>query len=165
MAAILGREYPDIYASIGVHSGLAPGSARDVASAFGAMSQSTSVLRHPLNPTMGIPLIVFHGARDATVHPANAERLIEAFVPPAATAVVTLDDIQTRCVVFSLPSGESIAESWTIMDAAHAWSGGSAEGSYTSPSGIDASRTMIRFFLEHPPTRSSTKAQTLIQQD
>jgi hypothetical protein len=43
--------------------------------------------------------------------------------------------------------GEEIAEYWLIDGIGHAWSRGRIGGSYTDPSGPDASAETIRFFI------------------
>ncbi|MFZ1499101.1 MAG: poly(3-hydroxyalkanoate) depolymerase, partial [Giesbergeria sp.] len=54
--------------------------------------------------------------------------------------------------------GTVLAEHWLLHGAGHAWSGGDARGSHTSAQGVDASREMLRFFLEHPQANASRRA-------
>jgi poly(hydroxyalkanoate) depolymerase family esterase len=145
MAAILGDAYPDLFAAVGVHSGLATGSARDVASAFAAMQGgSAAAPRSGARP----PTIVFHGDQDQTVHPVNGERVLAT----PGTPGVVIERIRGEHGrtytqhVHRDGGGRVVAEHWVVHGGGHAWSGGSAQGSYTDPSGPDASREMLRFF-------------------
>jgi poly(hydroxyalkanoate) depolymerase family esterase len=152
-AAIMGSAYPDLYAAICVHSGLACGAAKDVPSAFAAMRHGGSALReeakHPL------PTIVFHGDHDNTVSPVNGDQVI-AQSKAAAEFHLTVNrgrspgGINYTRMVQADGSGRPILEQWVLHGAGHAWSGGSPAGSYTDPRGPDASREMLRFFRENP---------------
>jgi poly(hydroxyalkanoate) depolymerase family esterase len=154
-AAIMGVTYNDLYAAIGVHSGLACGAATDLPSAFVAMRQGGgSDDRVVLGDRPSIPTIVFHGDRDSTVHPSNGGQILEQSIRTTNTqkkvhrGQVPGGHTYTRTIL-SDGSGRGILEHWNIHGAGHAWSGGSAAGSYTDPRGPDATREMLRFFLEH----------------
>ena len=152
-AAIMGLAYPDLYAAVGVHSGLACGAARDMPSAFAAMRQGgepqNSGAKQP------VPTIVFHGDRDTTVSPINGDQVIaQSKAGSDLRSTVSRGQAPggmsyTRTVACD-DSGHPMLEHWVLHGAGHAWSGGSPAGSYTEPKGPDASREMMRFFLEHP---------------
>ena len=164
-AAVLAAAYPDLYAAIGVHSGLACGAASDIPSAFAAMRRSGPAARRRSGGKLSgrgeysriVPAIVFHGDQDTTVHPNNGDQVIAQLTEALATdARVTVEDgrvpggrAYTR-TVHRDAADHSIFEQWVIHGAGHAWSGGSLAGSYTDPQGPDATREMLRFFLEHP---------------
>jgi poly(hydroxyalkanoate) depolymerase family esterase len=174
MAAIMAEAHPDLYAAVGIHSGLAPGAAHDMPSAFAAMHQGgpatphrgVHVATHTGESARRVPAIVFHGDRDKTVHPRNADHLLGHFCPAKTTGSreetggSTLRGMVRRGQVpgghaytrarYRDAGGRTIAERWTVHGLGHAWSGGSSSGSYTDPKGPDASLEMVRFFNEHP---------------
>ena len=77
MAAVLGETYPDVFAAIGVHSGLPAGAANDVVSAVAAMRGEAGPPPARGRAAEGPRVIVFHGTEDATVRPVNGERIVE----------------------------------------------------------------------------------------
>jgi poly(hydroxyalkanoate) depolymerase family esterase len=153
-AAIMGATYSDLYAAIGIHSGLACGVATDLPSALVAMRQGGSDNKTILGDRQPVPTIVFHGDRDTTVHPNNGGQILEQSARTTAIekkvhrGQVPGGHTYTRTVL-SDASGRKTLEHCNIHGAGHAWSGGSPAGSYTDPRGPDASREMLRFFLEH----------------
>jgi poly(hydroxyalkanoate) depolymerase family esterase len=150
-AAILGGAYPDLYAAIGVHSGLPCGAARDVVTAMSAMKHGvTRRAGSPLPPT-----IVFHGDHDTVVNPANGDAVVAQAVDGNGLQVRTQDGSVPnghawRRTQYLGPDGSVKIEHWLIRGAGHAWSGGSPAGSFTDPSGPEATAAMMRFFLAHP---------------
>ena len=168
MAAILGDAYPDLFAAIGVHSGLPTGAANDATSAFTAMKSGAGdgSFASILNPSRvkppavrthrSPPTIVFHGDADATVNPVNGEQVLAASLADIDD-VATLSDTERAIAngrhftrkTYRDANGGVRAEHWTLHGAGHAWSGGRSAGSYADPKGPSASREMSRFFLEH----------------
>jgi poly(hydroxyalkanoate) depolymerase family esterase len=173
MAAIMAEAYPELYAAVGVHSGLAPGAAHDMPSAFAAMRQGGPATPRRDVPTARstghsariVPAIVFHGDCDRTVHPRNADHLLEHY----CTKITGSRDAAGRSTprgtvrqgqvpgghaytrtTYRDAGGRAIVERWTVHGLGHAWSGGSSSGSYTDPKGPDASAEMVRFFNQHP---------------
>ena len=158
-AAIMGATYGDLYAAVGIHSGLAYGAATDMPSAFAAMRQGSGARRRADSRGPTVPSIIFHGDRDSTVNPVNGTQALEQATGAARTKKKTQRG--------QIPGGHSytrtthadgereILEHWNIHGAGHAWSGGSPAGSYTDPQGPDATKEMLRFFLENPHPQQS----------
>jgi poly(hydroxyalkanoate) depolymerase family esterase len=165
-AAVMGATYPDLFAAIGVHSGLACGAADDLISAFAAMRQGASAsneTRDALeNNEPFVPTIVFHGDRDYIVHPRNADHVIACSQRASNWQRKehrgrVPDGLAYTRTIHTDANGRAMLEQWCIHGAGHAWSGGNPAGSYTEPRGPDAAREMIRFFSEHAAVGRHTR--------
>ena len=163
MAGVMGATYPEVYAAVGIHSGLPYRSATDVASAFSAMRgnprpQSRQRKTGPRSDhALRVRTIVFHGDADQIVHSSNAAKIIEAKTGDTverAKVRSSASRAYTRAVTRD-KTGTVVIEQWLIHGSGHAWSGGSADGTYTDPHGPDASREMLRFFLDELPSSPS----------
>lgn len=152
MAVILGHTHPDVFAAVGAHSGLPYGAASNVASAFAAMAgQTAQGTVQP--PSPGVRTIVFHGSADSTVHPVNGAAIAlnaERQGPSQSVQTSRKGNTSGRSYTTTISTGperRDYLEHWVIDGLGHAWSGGQRGGSYTDPSGPEASAEMVRFFL------------------
>ena len=149
-AVILAQAYPDLFAAVGVHSGLPAGAARDVPSAMAAMRTGVAGTRL----THAIPTIVFHGTGDHTVDIKNGQAVAKQAQQGFAgktqmTKRQTNGGRRSDIAAQTLSDGRTSCELWLIDGAPHAWAGGDPAGSYTDPTGPDASAEMLRFFAQH----------------
>jgi poly(hydroxyalkanoate) depolymerase family esterase len=171
MAAILGACYPDLFAAVAVHSGLAYRSATGVGSAVRAMSRGggdADRQGRAAHAAMGgrarpVPSIVIHGNADHTVAPANATEVLRQSMTANHLAAPGSCNHDAEHPTSSWPGhaerGHPYTHSqWTDARGAvmhellmidrlgHAWSGGAAGGSYTDPRGPSATDAIWAFF-------------------
>ena len=175
LACILGATYPDVFNGIGICSGLAYGAANvyfltdpmaDEAkkrmekgvpdpyacgnSAFQEMGEYKKKMR----------VIVFHGICDTIVHPINGQQVItqwaqtnflveggigHADVTPALVKSDIINGKSYTQHIYHDGDGEPLLELWMIDKMGHTWSGGSPNGSYTDPSGPNATEIIWNF--------------------
>jgi poly(hydroxyalkanoate) depolymerase family esterase len=171
MASVLAATYPDVFAALAVHSGLAYGCARNLPAATQAMTRGApdaEAQGRAAFAAMGaaarpVPALVIHGTADHVVCPVNGEHAVRqwmttnrlaaggAYAPdfgrPDATA---RDDAAGRRAArrrtWTDTTGRLMQEYLEVDGLGHAWSGGAAGGSYTDPRGPSASAAILDFF-------------------
>jgi poly(3-hydroxybutyrate) depolymerase len=157
MAAILAATYPDLFAAVAVHSGLAYRSATSVAAAFAAMARGGRKLATMNDLARPVPSIVIHGSTDRTVAPVNGDQVLAQSMTgtrldiarPTSTTVGRIDGGHAyRRSRWLDGRGALMHESLKVEGMGHAWSGGLPGGSYTDPRGPDASEAIWSFFAE-----------------
>ncbi len=182
MAAILGATYPDLFAAIGIHSGVAYQAATSVHAGLRAMQFGGT---HPEEhgqaayEAMGararvVPTIVFQGTSDYIVAPGNGEQVVQQWMQTNRLAsrgsynpdytkpdrLITGQALRGRSYtvqVWNDAEGREVQSYWKIADMGHAWSGGSYSGSYSDPKGPDASLALYQFCMAHPMPRPVVK--------
>jgi poly(3-hydroxybutyrate) depolymerase len=151
MAEVLAATYPDVFAAVGVHSGLPYRSAADVPSAFAAMKGAAGVEPAPAAGDRRCRKVIIHGLADGTVDPVNGERILDQATRGEPLKRIDLDsefgDGRVSRTVLEDAEGRPAVELWRVEGGGHAWFGGDPRGSYTQTVGLDASRVMVRFFL------------------
>ena len=174
MAAILAREYPDLFAAAGVHSGVAArrgarcrvGLRRPCDRARRRRSPGYGRRALPRRPRAravdapGTPVIVFHGDADTTVAPANGDardrRCARGRRSTSRPKRRRPGDRRITRTVTCGAGAEPVAESRRALAGARRAArlvGRRPAGSYTDPRGPDASREIVRFFEAHPRRR------------
>lgn len=160
MAVNTAAAYPELFAAVASHSGIPYRAAADVPHAIAVMrtgSSDPAILAYALQDALGgrrLPLIAIHGAADPVVVPTNSRQLAAQWAgvlgltasPAERGTEGGLGIERTRWKA----SDGSIAVELIVVDSlAHAWSGGSAEGTFTDARGPDASRLILDFLLSH----------------
>lgn len=175
MSVILGATYPDIFAAIGVGSGM---EYKAATSAGGAVVAQTYGGPNPTTQgqaaynAMGsrareVPTISFQGTSDTVVYPINGNQVVQQWMETdylASGGVYNANFSSPNTIIngqvpfgqayteyiWNDNNGREVQEYWVVYYMGHAWSGGSAAGSYTDPYGPSASQAIYTFFMNHP---------------
>src|SRR6266699_3471307 len=137
MSVILGATHPDVFAAIGVHSGLEYQAATNLVQAAKVMHR-------------GGPDPLRQGSVAYTAM-SNHSSIATGQVPGGYSYLTA---------VWNAPSGEAVQAYWKIDGMGHAWSGGNPAGSYTDPRGPDATVAMYDFFMGHPREENAQQQLT-----
>ena len=161
MADILGRRYPDLFAAVGVHSGLPAGAASDLDVGAGrheegghAKGARPADARRPSSSTATPTPRCTRAMANRWSRPRSPGSR-QPPAPQEASGTSTRGRTFTRRT-YASAEGRGAVEHWVLHGAGHAWAGGSSQGSFTDPSGPDASAEMLRFFLSHPHPSATT---------
>lgn len=169
MASILAVAYPDLYSGIGVASGLEYKAAQNVMEAYWAMKYGgpdpiaigKQAFKDMGDRARAIRTIVFHGDADDVVYPINGEQAALSSVIMNSLAEVPDINRDPNITNHIVPGGREYSISdyiargkvyvrkVIVKKMGHAWSGGSKGSSYSDPSGPDASKMMVSFWLNN----------------
>lgn len=162
MATLVAVAYPETYNAIALHSGMEYRAADNVMEALAAMkdggpdprAQGAAALTAMGARAKVIPVLIVHGSKDTVVPPLHAAQLLVQWLvvngamdaPRDESSHVLEDGYRYTRAQYTNRDGRVVVESIVVAELGHAWSGGSAEGTYTDAKGPNATDEMIRFF-------------------
>lgn len=179
MAATLGVRFPQSFAGIFVHSGLACGAASSPSAAIAVMSRGADTdpeeigarARADAGGATLVPLVAVHGEDDEVVAPVNAVQIVRQYLAlngrtgipgakgdrpaPDAESEVTLDEGRTMHVDEYRDGERVVARLVRIPKLGHAWSGGDGSLPYNDPQLPDATGLLADFVEGVPATVQS----------
>ncbi len=175
MAVILGATYPDIFAAIGVHSGVEYQAVTNIISGLTVMRRGgpdPEKQGRKAYEAMGsykrmMPTIVFQGTHDKIVRPTNGDQVVQQWMqtnhlasqglyvadfkyPTTTTSGQVPGGYSYTVYTWKDHTGKEVQQYWKILGLGHAWSGGNPAVSHTDPQGPNASEAMYQFFMNHP---------------
>jgi poly(hydroxyalkanoate) depolymerase family esterase len=173
MAVNLGATHPDLYAAVGVHSGVEYQAATTVLEAVEVLlrggpdpvTQGRAAFQAMGDHARLVPVIVIHGSADRRVNPVNGDQVVQQWMETnrlaTGGAYQARFDQPARLLQENEPvpggrpytvagwtgaNGQVVQEYWKIDGMPHAWTGGFWLGSFADPRGPSASRAMYAFF-------------------
>eukprot|EP00026_Physarum_polycephalum_P009991 Phypoly_transcript_10134.p1 GENE.Phypoly_transcript_10134~~Phypoly_transcript_10134.p1 ORF type:complete len:240 (+),score=27.20 Phypoly_transcript_10134:610-1329(+) len=189
MSDILGVTYPDFFRGVTIASGLEYQAATNATEAFVAQLYTGGpdpvVQGQIAYTTMGtyartLKVLVTHGTNDTVVIPINGQQVVTSYAKTldfilgngTSKGIITNTPTTntsgqvpegrsyTNCTYTDSATGETLIQYIVVTNMSHAWSGGQATGTYTDPTGPNASLLMVQFFLLNDPATSSALAFT-----
>jgi len=173
LAAVLGLRFAELFAAVGLHSGVACGAASSPAAALkilatGADTDITAIAREARERTsraLPLPFCLIHGARDDVVAGRNAIDAVRQFLVfngyspavagpgdalPAADAAATtvLPGGSTMTTDDYCIDGRLVARLVRVAELGHAWSGSDSAFAYNDPRPPDATALFGAFFAQ-----------------
>ncbi len=172
MSAIVGALYPEVFAAVGVHSGVPYAGASTAACALKALADGgfaaeprAAVAYHAQGPRHRVmPVMVVHGSEDRIAAPVNGRLLIEQFAQlndladdgdgdnqsVDSVADVTREERVAGGRSYTLrefhdANGEPVMRELVVHAMGHAWSGGWSGMSFSDAAGPDASSLFWQF--------------------
>jgi poly(hydroxyalkanoate) depolymerase family esterase len=161
LGALLATRYPERFKAVVMHSGVPPGTAHSMASAWKAM-RGRAVSTLPDAGSVWPPLLVIHGAADRVVAANNGSAAAQVWAEaagaqPGGQRCMRRGKRYPMTVTEYKVRGRTVATLCDVQTLDHAWSGGDPRHSLTDPLGPDASRMVWAFAQRQFQPRASTR--------